>query len=45
MTTEQDILQELAKIKDPDFGRDIVSLGFVKDLTISGGKSLILSNQ
>ena len=31
---EEDVLGALARIQDPDLRRDIVSLGFVKDLTI-----------
>ena len=31
-----DILGALSRIKDPDLGRDIVTLGFVKDLHITG---------
>ncbi len=34
---EKDVLQALSAIQDPDLGRDIVSLGFVKDLVIEGG--------
>ncbi len=34
--TEQDILKALSVVKDPDLHRDIVSLGFVKDVRISG---------
>jgi ATP-binding protein involved in chromosome partitioning len=30
------LLEALAIVRDPDLGRDIVSLGFVKDLTIDG---------
>jgi ATP-binding protein involved in chromosome partitioning len=41
-TTEPTIVQEeilaaLSQIKDPDLGRDIVTLGFVKDVRIAGG--------
>jgi ATP-binding protein involved in chromosome partitioning len=36
--TEQAVLAALATIQDPDLGRDIVSLGFVKSLRIQGGK-------
>ena len=32
------MLEALAKIQDPDLHRDIVSLGFIKDLQIDGGK-------
>jgi ATP-binding protein involved in chromosome partitioning len=35
--TEQMVLGALSKINDPDLGKDIVSLGFVKDLKIEGG--------
>jgi ATP-binding protein involved in chromosome partitioning len=36
MLTEDAILAALAKIQDPDLHRDIVSLGFVKNIQISG---------
>jgi ATP-binding protein involved in chromosome partitioning len=36
MITEKEILAELSKIIDPDFQRDIVSLGFVQDMVIDG---------
>ena len=32
--TEQDVLNELRKIQDPDLHRDIVSLGFIKNVSI-----------
>lgn len=35
--TEQQVLEALSKIIDPDLHRDIVSLGFVKDIKICGG--------
>jgi ATP-binding protein involved in chromosome partitioning len=35
---ESDILAALSAVQDPDLGRDIVTLGFVKNLTISGGE-------
>ena len=35
--TEQDVLQALRQIKDPDLHKDIVTLGFIKDLKIEGG--------
>ncbi len=38
MVTEQAVLAALATIQDPDLHRDIVSLGFVKNLEIAGGK-------
>lgn len=37
MVTEQQILETLSSIQDPDLGRDIVTLGFVKDVVISEG--------
>ena len=37
MLTAEIILKELSKIIDPDFQRDIVSLGFVQDMKIEGG--------
>jgi len=33
---KESILQSLARVSDPDLHRDIVSLGFVKNLTIAG---------
>lgn len=33
---EQQILKALENVKDPDLGRDIVSLGFVKNLSVNG---------
>jgi len=38
MTTEADILKALSTIIDPDFNKDIVSLGFVKNISIHGDK-------
>ena len=35
--TEQLILDNLRQIKDPDLHKDIVTLGFIRDLKISGG--------
>jgi len=37
MLTETDILNALSNIIDPDFNKDIVTLGFVKNITINGG--------
>ena len=37
MATEAQILDALKAIIDPDLGRDIVSLGFVKNIKIDGG--------
>lgn len=34
---KQDILEALKVVRDPDLGRDIVSLGFVKDVRVCGG--------
>lgn len=36
--TEQEVLQVLSRIQDPDLRRDIVSLGFVKDVSIEDGR-------
>ncbi|MGH7394971.1 MAG: iron-sulfur cluster assembly protein, partial [Candidatus Methylomirabilales bacterium] len=38
MVTEQAVLGALGTVVDPDLHRDIVSLGFIKDLQIEGGK-------
>ncbi|MBI4398320.1 MAG: P-loop NTPase [Candidatus Omnitrophica bacterium] len=34
--TQEDVLKILTKVQDPDLGKDIVSLGFVKDVSVSG---------
>ncbi len=36
--TEKEILSALSQVQDPDLHKDIVSLGFVKDVKIDGGK-------
>lgn len=36
--TEAAILDALRKLQDPDLNQDIVSLGFIKNLTLHGGK-------
>jgi ATP-binding protein involved in chromosome partitioning len=36
--TEEDVLGALAPIIDPDFGKSIVALGFIKDLRIEAGR-------
>lgn len=38
MITPQTILEALKSVKDPDLNRDIVSLGFVKDLQVEGDR-------
>ncbi len=38
MPAEKDVLKALQHIIDPDLGRDVVSLGFVKNLSIQGGE-------
>ena len=38
LLTEEMILGALSAIRDPDLGNDIVSLGFVRDLVIEGGR-------
>lgn len=35
--TEESVLNALRQIKDPDLHKDIVTLGFIKDLKIEGG--------
>jgi len=35
--TEAQVLEKLREVNDPDLNRDIVTLGFVKDLKIKGG--------
>ena len=36
--TEQDVLNALKQIQDPDLHQDIVSLGFIKNMNIDSGK-------
>lgn len=36
MVTEESVLQSLRSVSDPDLHKDIVSLGFVRNLSISG---------
>ncbi len=38
MVTELDVLDSMRHIIDPDLGKDIVSLGFIKNMQIDGGK-------
>jgi ATP-binding protein involved in chromosome partitioning len=38
MPTQAEVLQELSKVQDPDLGKDIVSLGFIKNLEIGDGQ-------
>jgi len=38
MPTHQDVLNALRAVQDPDLHRDIVSLGFVKDLQVTDGR-------
>ena len=38
MVTEEAVLTALRSVQDPDLKRDIVALGFVKDLAISDGR-------
>ncbi|MDQ3908539.1 MAG: iron-sulfur cluster assembly protein, partial [Acidobacteriota bacterium] len=35
--SEQSVLGALSAVRDPDLHKDIVTLGFVKDLKIDGG--------
>jgi len=36
--TKEQVLSALRAVQDPDLNKDIVSLGFVKDVTITGGE-------
>ncbi len=36
--TQEQVLEALRSIIDPDFGRDIVSLGFVRDISMDGSR-------
>src|SRR5260370_28453183 len=38
MPVESDVINALKVVKDPDLHRDIVSLGFIKDLKIDSGR-------
>jgi ATP-binding protein involved in chromosome partitioning len=38
VASEQDVLQALRQIEDPDLHRDIVTLGFVQDVTVADGR-------
>jgi len=38
MVTQEQILDSMRHIIDPDLGRDIVSLGFIKNIQIDGGE-------
>ena len=38
MTMRDDVLRVLSSLQDPDLGRDVVSLGMIKDLEIAGGR-------
>ncbi|NQZ60253.1 MAG: P-loop NTPase, partial [Lentisphaeraceae bacterium] len=37
MSQKDEVLKQLSEIIDPDLGQDIVTLGFIKDLSIEGG--------
>ena len=41
MVKKEDIRSALANIIDPDFGKDIVSLGFIKELEVEGPHVLV----
>ena len=41
MVDKKDVLSILSKIKDPELGKDIVTLGFVKSITINGDNVVI----
>ena len=37
MVQKEDVLKALSQIQDPDLHKDIVTLGFIKELVINGG--------
>jgi len=37
MVTEQQVMEALKRVEDPELHRDVVSLGMIKDLKVSGG--------
>ena len=36
LLTDENIMTALGKVKDPEIGRDLVSLGMVKNIEITG---------
>lgn len=42
-SAQKDVLSALSQIIDPDFGTDIVSCGFVKELSIEEATSQVLT--
>lgn len=42
---ESDVLKALSQIIDPDFGTDIVSCGFVKDLLVDDASGEVFYNR
>ena len=36
--TQEQVLEALRAVQDPDLHKDIVTLGFVKDVKIAGGE-------
>lgn len=38
LEARDEVLNQLRRIIDPDFGQDIVACGFVKELQVEGGK-------
>jgi ATP-binding protein involved in chromosome partitioning len=38
LVSESDVLARLSKVMDPELGRDIVSLGMVRDLRVEGDR-------
>ena len=35
--TEKQVMEALSTVKEPELGRDLVSLGFVKDVAVTDG--------
>jgi len=44
MVTEKEVLDALRQVEDPDLRRDIVALGFIKELTIDNGNVRFIIN-
>jgi ATP-binding protein involved in chromosome partitioning len=38
MATEKLVLEALSKVDEPELGKDLVSLGMIKDISISGAQ-------
>jgi len=36
--SEKEVLEALRKVRDPELGADVVSMGMIKDLRVEGGR-------